>query len=116
MCIRDRYDALTREECEAIRENDGYVRGLREGEASGEARGEAKEKLSIARNMLKMGMDIKVISEATGLTEEMCIRDRRKYSEKYIERYYGNGDCVVLTLCFNTTNRYTFYVCRRKMG
>lgn len=64
------YDALTREECEAIRENDGYVRGLREGEASGEARGEAKEKLSIARNMLKMGMDIKVISEATGLTEE----------------------------------------------
>lgn len=68
------YDALTREECEAIRENDGYVRGLREGEASGEARGEArgkaKEKSSIARNMLKMGMDIKLISEATGLTEE----------------------------------------------
>ena len=60
------YDALTREECEAIRENDGYVRGLREGEASGEA----KEKSSIARNMLKMGMDIKLISEATGLTEE----------------------------------------------
>lgn len=64
------YDALTREECEAIRENDGYVRGLREGEASGEARGEAKEKSSIARKMLKMGMDIKLISEATGLTEE----------------------------------------------
>ena len=57
-----------------IRENDGYVRGLREGEASGEARGEArgeaKEKSSIARKMLKMGMDIKLISEATGLTEE----------------------------------------------
>lgn len=68
------YDTLTREECEVIRENDGYVRGLREGEASGEARGEArgeaKEKSSIARKMLKMGMDIKLISEATGLTEE----------------------------------------------
>ena len=60
---------LTREECEAIRENDGYLRGLEEGEANGEARGEEKEKRNIARNMLVKGLDIKIISEVTGLTE-----------------------------------------------
>ncbi len=53
---------LTREECEAIREKDGYLRGLEEGES--------KEKIAIACTMLKMGMAIKMISEATGLTEE----------------------------------------------
>ena len=34
------YEALTREQCEAIRENDGYLRGLEEGEARGRAEGE----------------------------------------------------------------------------
>ena len=57
---------LTREECEAIRENDGYLRGLEEGEA----KGEAEEKKKIARNMLAKDIDIKIISEITELTEE----------------------------------------------
>lgn len=60
---------LTREECEAIRENDGYLRGLEEGEVKGEARGEEKEKRNIARNMLAKGLNLKLISEVTGLTE-----------------------------------------------
>ena len=65
---------LTREECEAIRENDGYLRGLEEGEAKGEARGEAKgkaeEKKNIARNFKSAGLPIDVIAENTGLTED----------------------------------------------
>lgn len=60
---------LTREECEAIRENDGYLRGLEEGEVKGEARGEEKEKRNIAQNMLAKGLNFKLISEVTGLTE-----------------------------------------------
>ena len=73
---------LTREECEAIRENDGYLRGLEEGEArgraEGEARGEAKgeakgredEKRAIAQNFKSAGLPIEVIAENTGLTVE----------------------------------------------
>ena len=73
---------LTREECEAIRENDGYLRGLEEGEAKGEARGreegEARGrtqgllegKLMIARNLKSAGIPINIIAENTGLTEE----------------------------------------------
>ena len=53
---------LTREECEAIREEDGYMRGLEEGEA-------AKQR-EIAVKMLSMNMDKKVIAEATGLSEQ----------------------------------------------
>ena len=69
---------LTREECEAIRENDGYLRGLEEGEArgraEGEARGEAKgrtkEKRVIAQNLKSAGIPIDIIVENTGLTIE----------------------------------------------
>ena len=77
---------LTREECEAIRENDGYLRGLEEGEAKGEARGRAEGeargraegrtqgllegKLMIARNLKSAGIPINIIAENTGLTEE----------------------------------------------
>ena len=49
---------LTREECEAIRENDGYLRGLEEG------------KKIIARNFKSAGFPIDVIAENTGLTVE----------------------------------------------
>lgn len=34
---------LTREECEAIREEDGYIRGLEEGEVRGAKKGKVKE-------------------------------------------------------------------------
>ena len=69
---------LTREECEAIRENDGYLRGLEEGEAKGEARGEAKgeakgrkeEKRAIAQNFKLAGLPLDIIAENTGLTIE----------------------------------------------
>ena len=57
---------LTREECEAIRENDGYLRGLGEGEANGKA----EEKRIIARNFKSAGIPIDIIAENTGLTED----------------------------------------------
>lgn len=53
---------LTREECEAIREEDGYVRGLEEGEKKGQ--------MKIARNMKSLGADKEFIIKASGLTEE----------------------------------------------
>ena len=64
---------LTREQCEAIRENDGYMRGLEEGEARGEARGraEAKKKIEdIIRNFKSAGIPTEIIAQNTGLTEE----------------------------------------------
>ena len=56
------FEELTREECEAIREEDGYMRGLEEGQL--------KEKHDVARNMIDMGMDTEIIAKATGLAEE----------------------------------------------
>lgn len=72
------YEALTREECEAIREEDGYYRGLEEGEAKGIKLGEAKgrelgkaeEKKTIAANFKNAGIPIDVIAANTGLSEE----------------------------------------------
>ena len=51
---------LTREECEAIRENDGYERGLQEGML--------EEQQEIARKMKLRDMDITEISDITGLS------------------------------------------------
>lgn len=53
---------LTREECEAIRENDGYERGLQEGML--------EEQQEIARKMKLRDMDITEISDITGLSPE----------------------------------------------
>ena len=71
------YEALTREQCEAIRENDGYLRGLEEGEARGRAEGEIAgrswaeaEIARIARNFKSAGIPVDIIAENTGLTEE----------------------------------------------
>lgn len=61
---------LTREECEAIREEDGYMRGLEEGIAEGINEGKEKEQLKIARNMKEMGAEIGFIAKAVGLTEK----------------------------------------------
>ena len=61
---------LTREECEAIRENDGYLRGLEEGEARGLSEGKAEERKTIARNLKSAGIPIDIIAENTGLTVE----------------------------------------------
>ena len=88
------YDMLTKEEMEEIREHDGYVRGVREGEAQGLKRGkelgikegeerglkkgkelgihegEISKQRAIAANMLAMDMDIPTIARATGLSED----------------------------------------------
>ena len=56
------FEKLTREECEAIREADGYEQGFEKGKLD--------EKRKIAFNLRRKGLDVKVISEATGLTEE----------------------------------------------
>ena len=68
------FEKLTREECEAIREADGYEQGkadgFEQGEASGFEKGKLDEKRKIAVNLRRKGLDIKVISETTGLTEE----------------------------------------------
>ena len=68
------FEKLTREECEAIREADGYEQGkadgFEQGEASGFEKGKLDEKRKIAVNLRRKGLDIKVISETTGLAEE----------------------------------------------
>ena len=44
--------------------------GLKEGHASGLKEGQSKEKIRIAKKLKDMGMDIKDISDATGLSIE----------------------------------------------
>ena len=73
------FEKLTREECEAIREADGfeegYAKGIEKGEASGFAKGktegyeegEAAGELKVARAMKAKGMTINEICEITGL-------------------------------------------------
>ena len=48
----------------------GRAQGLAEGKAEGIEEGLAEGKLLIARNLLSKGVDIKLISETTGLSEE----------------------------------------------
>ena len=73
------FEKLTREECEAIREADGfeegYAKGIEKGEASGFAKGktegyeegEAAGELKVARAMKAKGMTTNEICEITGL-------------------------------------------------
>ena len=54
----------------AIRDSgikEGYKKGLEDGEKKGEEKGARKEKISIAKNMLKANIDKRNISELTGL-------------------------------------------------
>lgn len=53
---------VSAEEFAAIREEDGYNRGLKEGEAN--------QRRKIAANLKKAGIDVKVIAENTGLSLE----------------------------------------------
>lgn len=48
----------------------GYTKGLADGEAKGRAEGSAETQASIAKEMLKAGMDITLISRLTGLNED----------------------------------------------
>ena len=49
---------------------EGKAKGLAEGKAEGKAEGEKKANLKIAQKMLEKKMDINLIAELTGLTEE----------------------------------------------
>ena len=49
---------------------EGKAKGLAEGKAEGLAEGEKKANLKIAQKMLEKKMDINLIAELTGLTEE----------------------------------------------
>lgn len=44
--------------------------GKRIGEEIGERRGETKGKLETARNLIKRGVDMNIIAEATGLSKQ----------------------------------------------
>ena len=73
------FEKLTREECEAIREADGYERGKADGyergksegyergETAGYERGEVAGILRVASSLKKNGMSIDEIVKATGL-------------------------------------------------
>jgi predicted transposase/invertase (TIGR01784 family) len=54
--------------------NQGMIKGISEGESRGESRGEARGKAEgrreTAANLLKIGIDMKIITQATGLSEE----------------------------------------------
>ena len=58
---------LTREECEAIREADGFDKGYKQGKADGYERGEVAGILRVASSLKKNGMSIDEIVKATGL-------------------------------------------------
>ena len=63
------FEELSREECEAIREQDGYKRGLEEGRR--EEREKARQQqLATAARLKGMGLPPRKIAEATGLALE----------------------------------------------
>ena len=64
------FEKMSREECEAVREADGFAAGYEQGEAAGYEQGEAAGKRVIAANFKKAGIDIDVIAANTGLTVE----------------------------------------------
>ena len=64
------FEKMSREECEAVREADGFAAGYEQGEAVGYEQGEAAGKRVIAANMKSDGEPIKKIVSYTGLTAE----------------------------------------------
>ena len=67
------------EEISGQREKAALAKGRVEGEAKGRAEGEAKGRADTARNLLRMGLELSQISEATGLSldEIEALRDGR---------------------------------------
>ena len=80
---REKYD-------ESIKAVDDYYSGLYgsyvEGEKKGRAEGELSKGLTIARNLLSMGMSWSQIMQATGLTEEELKPLRGSYSDQLGEK------------------------------
>ncbi len=50
--------------------NQGWIKGEAEGKAKGEAEGEAKNRKETAINLLKIGIDVKIINQVTGFSAE----------------------------------------------
>jgi predicted transposase/invertase (TIGR01784 family) len=53
-----------------IVENEGFEKGIKEGEKKGIEKGRKTEKIEMAKKLKKKGIDIDVISEASGLSKE----------------------------------------------
>ena len=49
---------------------EGRAEGMAQGMAQGEAQGEARAKAEMARNLLRMGLEVEKVSEVTGLSPE----------------------------------------------
>ncbi len=64
------FEKLTRAECEAVREADGYEAGFERGEVSGIAKGKFNEKCEIAANMKAAGEPIERIIAYSGLPKK----------------------------------------------
>ena len=68
------FEKMSREECEAVREADGFAFGYEAGEAAGFKKGEtsgAENKArEIAVNLKNAGLDIDIIAANTGLLKE----------------------------------------------
>lgn len=54
---------------------EGRVEGRAEGRVEGRAEGRAEEKLETARKLKELGIDVSIISQATGLSPEEIIQD-----------------------------------------
>ena len=62
-------DLYSKEELDEWAKRVDRKQAIKEGKAEGRAEGKIESKLEIAQNMLNMNMDIKIISKATGLSE-----------------------------------------------
>ncbi|WP_341750983.1 transposase [Candidatus Tisiphia endosymbiont of Sialis lutaria] len=51
--------------------DEGEARGQARGEARGEIRGEEKKAMAVAKNLLKVGVSIDIISTSTGLSKKV---------------------------------------------
>ncbi|ADG71209.1 Rpn family recombination-promoting nuclease/putative transposase [Brachyspira murdochii] len=72
MLRREREEGLEEGRREGIQE--GIERGLEEGRREGMQEGIRKEQINIARSLKKAGIDIKIISENTGLSVEEVLK------------------------------------------
>ena len=68
--LKDLRDRLDYENSFKWARTDGLTEGLAKGEAKGRAEGEARARAEMARNLLRMGLEVEKVSEVTGLSPE----------------------------------------------
>ena len=68
--IVDMMEFWDEEDISGRREEAALAKGEAKGRAEGRAEGEAKGRAEAARNLLRMGLELSQISEATGLSPE----------------------------------------------